>query len=125
MMIRTLMFFFVSFIISCDSGTSSPTKVIIDKAMQCTIDICEILVDKAPIIPNHKLKWDWNWTTKEACLSTMSCGQREDECRIAVSNLDQIGPGSTPEVNDSDIYHIWHACRDISGSAGPSPSKDK
>ncbi len=110
--------------IACDSEPAAvPVKP--NPALQCTVDICAVLVDRAPIIPNHTLRWRWDWRTSESCLSTMSCGAREAACRSAVARLPQLGPGSEPPAADSAIYHVWHACREINGVGGTAPRREK
>lgn len=122
-MTRRLPLLFFLIVLACDSDSAAKTPP--NPALQCVVDICAVLVVRAPIVPNHRLKWSWDWRTNEACLATMTCGDREGACRGAVWALPQIGPGSEPEVSDAAVYRVWHACRDISGAGGLAPAREK
>lgn len=109
--------------LACDSEAAAQAPP--NPALQCVVDICAVLSERAPIIPNHRLNWGWDWRTNAACLDTMTCGGREGACRAAVQAVPQLGPGSEPEASDAAIYRVWHACRDISGAGGEAPKADK
>lgn len=111
------------FALTCDLEPG--TRVEPDLELQCVVDVCSVLSRRAPIVPNHRLRWTWDWRTNEACVATMSCGSRMDACRAAVDAVPQVGPGSEPEVSDAAIYRVWHACREISGAGGQAPSREK
>lgn len=122
-MTRALPWLLFGLVVSCDSDSAA--RVAANPALQCVVDICAVLSVRAPIIPNHRLKWGWDWRTAEACMATMTCGNRDGECRSAVAKVPQIGPGSEPECSDGAIYRVWHACRDISGAGGVAPDREK